>query len=77
MFILRVNGYVLGLSGVSVVRRYRDVARQRDLFDIKYRVEDRIEIHGEDVQPNQSTLNEMYNRQTQVERTNEACKDWP
>ncbi len=43
--------------------------------DIEYRVEDRITEHSEDVQLNQSTLDETYNRRTGVERTNESVKD--
>ncbi|GAB3316295.1 IS4/IS5 family transposase [Haloplanus rallus] len=43
--------------------------------DIEYRVEDRINEHGEDVQLKQSILDETYNRRTGVERTNEAVKD--
>ena len=43
-------------------------------LDIEYRVEDRIEKHSNDVQLNQSVLDETYNRRTQVERTNDAVK---
>jgi hypothetical protein len=43
--------------------------------DIKYRVEDRIKEHSEDVQLKQSTLDETYNRRTGVERANESVKD--
>jgi len=43
--------------------------------DIEYRVEDKIDDHSEDVQLKQSVLDETYNRRTQVERTNDACKD--
>lgn len=46
-----------------------------DPLDIKYRAEDRIEKHSEDVQIKQSALNETDNRWTQVERMNDACKD--
>jgi len=46
-----------------------------DPKDIEYRVEDRIEEHGDDVQLNQSVLDETYNRRSQVERTNDAVKD--
>ena len=46
-----------------------------DPLDIKYRVEDRIEEHSEDVQLKQSILDETYNHRTGVERTNDAVKD--
>ncbi len=46
-----------------------------DPLDIEYRVEDRIEKHGEDVQLKQSALDKTYNRRSQVERTNDAVKD--
>ena len=46
-----------------------------DPLEIEYRVEARIENHGEDVQLKQSVLDETYNRRSQVERTNEAVKD--
>jgi hypothetical protein len=46
-----------------------------DPKDIKYRVEDRIEEHGEDVQLKQSVLEKTYNNRTGVERTNDAVKD--
>ena len=46
-----------------------------DPKNIEYRVEDRIEEHSEDVQLKQSTPEETYNRQTGVERTNDAVKD--
>ncbi len=46
-----------------------------DPKDIKYRGEDRIEQHNEDVHLKQSTLDEKYNRRTGVERTNESVKD--
>ena len=46
-----------------------------DPKDIEYRVEDRIKEHSEDVQLNQSILDEMYNNRTGVERTNDAVKD--
>ena len=46
-----------------------------DPLDIEYRVEDRIEEHGDDVQLKQSVLDETYNRRTGVERTNDAVKD--
>ncbi len=43
--------------------------------DLAYRVEDRITEHGEDAQLKQSTLDQTYNHQTGVERTNDAVKD--
>jgi len=46
-----------------------------DPLDIEYRVEDRIENLSEDVRLKQSILEEMYNRQSQVERTIGACND--
>ena len=46
-----------------------------DPKDIEYRVEDRIKKHSEDVQLNQSTLDETYNLRSGVERTNESVKD--
>jgi len=61
-------------AGVVPVAPYN--ARNTDEpKDIEYRVEDRIEEHGEDVQLKQSTLDETYNRRTGVERTNESVKD--
>jgi len=41
---------------------------------IKYRIEDRIENHTDDVYLKQSVLKETYNRRTQVERTIGWCK---
>jgi len=38
-------------------------------------VENRIEAHSEDVQLKQSTLDEMYNRRTGIERANGSVKD--
>jgi hypothetical protein len=46
-----------------------------DPLDIEYRVEDRIDEHGEDVQLKQSALEKTYNRRTGVERTNDSVKD--
>ncbi len=46
-----------------------------DPKDIEYRVEDQIKEHSEDVQLNQSTLDETYNNRTGIERTNDAVKD--
>jgi Transposase DDE domain. len=46
-----------------------------DPLDIEYRVEDRITEHSEGVQLKQSTLDETYNCQTGVERTNDIIKD--
>jgi hypothetical protein len=46
-----------------------------DPKDIKYRVEDRIEQHSEDIQVKQSTLDETHNRRTGIERTSESVKD--
>ena len=46
-----------------------------DPKDIEYRIEDRIEEHSEDVQLEQSILDETYNNRTGVERTNDAVKD--
>jgi hypothetical protein len=46
-----------------------------DPTDIEYRVEDRIKEYNEDVQLNQSILDEMYNNRTGVERTTDAVKD--
>jgi hypothetical protein len=46
-----------------------------DPLDIEYRVEDRIKKHSENVQLKQSTLDETYNRRTQIERTNDAVKN--
>ncbi|SDD74973.1 hypothetical protein SAMN05192552_10459 [Natrinema hispanicum] len=43
-----------------------------DPKDIEYRVEDRVEEHGEDVQLEQSILDETYDRHTGVERSNDA-----
>jgi len=47
-----------------------------DPLDIEYRIENCIEEHIEDVQLKQSILDEMYNRRTGVERTNESVKDF-
>jgi len=61
-------------AGVVPVAPYN--ARNTDEpKDIEYRVEDCIEQHGEDIQLKQSTLDETYNRRTDVERTNEPVKD--
>ncbi len=46
-----------------------------DPLNIKYRVEDRIEKHSDEIQLKQSILDETYNRRSQVERTNDAVKD--
>jgi len=46
-----------------------------DPLDIKYRVEGRLDQHTDDINLKQSVLDETYNHRTQVERTNEACKD--
>ena len=46
-----------------------------DPLDIGYRVEDRIDEHAEDISLKQSVLAKTYDHRTQVERTNEACKD--
>ncbi len=46
-----------------------------DPLDIEYRVEDRIDEHAEDISLKQSVLAGTYDHRTQVERTNEACKD--
>ena len=46
-----------------------------DQLDIKYRVEDPIKAHGEDVHLKQSALDKTYEHQTQVERTIGASKD--
>lgn len=47
-----------------------------DPKDIEDRAEDCIEKHSEDVQLEQSTLDERYNRRTGVERINESVKDY-
>jgi hypothetical protein len=46
-----------------------------DPFDIEYRVEDRIEEHGDYVGLKQFVLDETYNRRTGVERTNDIVTD--
>jgi hypothetical protein len=46
-----------------------------DPLNIEYRVEDRIKKYSDEIQLKQSILDETYNRRSQVERTNEACKD--
>ena len=46
-----------------------------DPKDIKYRVENRIEEHSEEVQIKRSILDETYNHRTGVERTNDAVND--
>ena len=46
-----------------------------DPLDIEYRVEDRINEHAEKISLKQSVLAETYKDRTQVERTNDACKD--
>jgi hypothetical protein len=61
-------------AGVVPVAPYNPRNTDEPL-EIEYRVESRIEEHGEDVQLKQSTLEETYNRRTQVERTNDAVKD--
>jgi hypothetical protein len=46
--------------GVMAVALY-NARNTDDPKDIKYRVEDHLTEHGEDVQQKQSTLNEIYN----------------
>jgi hypothetical protein len=60
-------------AGVVPVAPYNP-RNNDDPKDIDYRVEDRIEKHSKDVQLNQSTLNETYNRRSGVERANELVK---
>lgn len=43
--------------------------------DIEYRVEDRVEEHGEDAQLKQFILDKTYDWRTGVKRTHDACKD--
>ena len=69
---LHWHDHLLG-AGVVPVAPY-NARNTGDPKDIEYRVEDRIEQHGEDVQLKQSTLDETYNRRTGVERTNESVK---
>ena len=45
-------------------------------LDIEYRVEDHIDRYCEDVQLKQFILDETYTRRTQVERTNNAVKNY-
>ena len=61
-------------AGVMPVTPYNP-RNTDDPKDIKYRVEARIEEHGDDVQLKQSMLDKTYNRRTGVERTNDAVKD--
>jgi hypothetical protein len=61
-------------AGVVPVAPYNPRNTDEPL-DIEYRVEDRIEKHSDEIQLKQSILDETYNRRSQVERTNEACKD--
>jgi hypothetical protein len=44
-------------------------------FDIEYRIEDRTTEHSEETLLKQLTSDETYNCRSQVERTNEVCKD--
>jgi hypothetical protein len=46
-----------------------------DSLDIKYRIEDQIEEHTDDIHLERSVLEDSYDRRTQVERTIGACKD--
>jgi len=61
-------------AGVVPVTPYNP-RNTNDPKDIEYRVEDRVEEHGEGVQLKQSILDETYDRRTGVKRTNDACKD--
>jgi hypothetical protein len=61
-------------AGVVPVAPY-NARNTDDPLDIEYRVEDRIEEHGEDVHLKQPMLDETYNRRTGVTRTNESVKD--
>ncbi len=56
-------------------RLRRTTRNTDDPLDIEYRVEDRIDEHAEDISLKQSVLAGTYDHRTQVERTNEACKD--
>ncbi|WP_089828049.1 transposase [Halogranum amylolyticum] len=46
-----------------------------DPLDIEHRVENRITEYSEDVQLNESILEETYNHRTGAERTNDVVKD--
>ncbi len=61
-------------AGVVPVAPYNPRNTDNPL-DIKYRIEDRITVHCDDVQLKQSTLDKTYNRRTGVERTNESVKN--
>ena len=61
-------------AGVVAVAPY-NARNTDDPLDIEYRVEDRIDEHSEDAQFKQSILDEMYNRRSGVERTNDSVKD--
>ena len=67
------HDYLLGLRIVPVAPY--NPRNSTDPLDIEYRVEDRIEKFSEKIHLKQSVLDEVYNRRTQVERTNDAVKD--
>jgi len=61
-------------AGVVPVAPYNPRNTDEPL-EIDYRIEERIKTHSETVRLNETLLAETYNRRSQVERTNEACKD--
>jgi len=71
--IIRWHDHLLAV-GVVPIAPYNP-RNTDDPLDIEYRVEARIEEHGEDVQLKQSVLDETYNHRTGVERTNDAVRD--
>ncbi len=71
--ILEWHDYLLA-AGIVPIAPYNP-RNTDDPKDTKYRVEDRIKEHSEDVQLKQSVLEETYNNRTGVERTNDAVND--
>ena len=62
-------------AGVVPVASY-NARNTDDPLDIEYQVEDRIDEHSEEVQLKQSTLDETYNCQGGIERTNKVVNDY-
>ena len=73
-FLSKFDVFAPAPAGVVPVAPYNP-RNTDDPLDIEYRVENRIEKHGEDVQLKQSVLDKTYNCRSQVERTNGAIKD--
>jgi hypothetical protein len=72
--ILDWNDHLLA-AGVVAVAPY-NARNTEDRKDTESRVKDCIEQHSENVRLKQSTLDETYNRRTEVERANDSVKDY-